>query len=93
MIAELGHFSLIIALLMALVQGVLPLAGAHTGRSAWTALARPAARGQFLFVLLAYACLTQVFIANDFSVLLAATGFWQKTSNLSACKELLSVQL
>ena len=72
MIAELGHFSLIIALLMALVQGVLPLAGAHTGRSAWTALARPAARGQFLFVLLAYACLTQVFIANDFSVLLAA---------------------
>ena len=72
MIAELGHFSLISALLMALVQGVLPLAGAHTGRSAWTALARPAARGQFLFVLLAYACLTQVFIANDFSVLLAA---------------------
>ena len=36
MIAELGHFSLIIALLMALVQGVLPLAGSHTGRSAWT---------------------------------------------------------
>ena len=72
MIPELGHFSLILALMMALVQGVLPILGAHWGHAGWIGLARPAARGQFLFVLVAYACLTQVFVNNDFSVLLAA---------------------
>ncbi|SPD56710.1 protein of unknown function (plasmid) [Cupriavidus taiwanensis] len=41
MIAELGHFTLIVALLVALVQAVVPLAGAARGRLAWMALARP----------------------------------------------------
>ncbi len=72
MIYELGHFALILALTMALAQSVLPLWGAHTGNTAWMALARPSARGQFLFVLIAYASLTHAFINNDFSVLLAA---------------------
>ena len=72
MIIELGHFALILALTMALAQSVLPLWGAHTGNTAWMALARPSARGQFLFVLIAYACLTYAFLTNDFSVLLAA---------------------
>ena len=71
MIPELGHLAMILALIMALVQCVLPLLGAHRGHGAWIALARPAALGQFLFVLLAYSCLTYAFIANDFSVLLA----------------------
>ena len=71
MIPELGHLAMILALVMALVQSVLPLLGAHRGHGAWIALARPAALGQFLFVLLAYGCLTYAFIANDFSVLLA----------------------
>jgi cytochrome c-type biogenesis protein CcmF len=71
-IAELGHYALILALAMALVQGVLPLWGAHRGQAAWMGLARPAARGQFVFVLVAYACLTHAFVNNDFSVLLAA---------------------
>ena len=72
MIAELGHVALVIALFMALVQSVLPLVGAHRGHGAWMALARPGAQGQFLFVLLAYGCLTYAFVTNDFSVLLAA---------------------
>jgi len=72
MIPEIGHFAMILALAMALAQGVLPLIGAHTGNSAWMSLARPSARGQFLFVLVAYGCLTAAFINNDFSVLLAA---------------------
>lgn len=72
MIPELGHLAMILALIMALVQSVLPLLGAHRGHGAWIALARPAALGQFLFVLLAYGCLTHAFVANDFSVLLAA---------------------
>ena len=72
MIYELGHFSLIIALSMALSQSVLPLIGAHKGHAAWMAMARPSARGQFIFVAIAYACLTHAFVTNDFSVLLAA---------------------
>jgi cytochrome c-type biogenesis protein CcmF len=72
MIPELGHFALILALAMALAQSVLPLVGAQTGNAAWMSLARPSARGQFLFVAIAYGCLTYAFINNDFSVMLAA---------------------
>ena len=72
MIPEIGHFALILALAMAIAQSVLPLIGAHTGNAAWMALARPSARGQFVFLAISYACLTSVFINNDFSVLLAA---------------------
>jgi cytochrome c-type biogenesis protein CcmF len=71
MIPEIGHFAMILALAMALAQSVLPLIGAQTGNAAWMSLARPSARGQFLFVLVAYGCLTASFINNDFSVLLA----------------------
>ncbi len=73
MSVELGHFALILALMMALAQGVLPLAGAERGNLAWMALARPAARGQFLFVIIAYVCLTLAFVDNDFSVMYVAT--------------------
>ena len=72
MTAELGHFSLILALGVALVLGVLPLAGAARGIQAWMALARPAALAQFLLVAIAYACLTDAFVGNDFSVLYVA---------------------
>ena len=72
MISELGHFALILAFMMALSQSVLPLIGAHKGNAAWMALARPSARGQFLFVAIAYGCLTYAFVTDDFSVQLAA---------------------
>ncbi|MFM9968258.1 MAG: heme lyase CcmF/NrfE family subunit [Burkholderiales bacterium] len=68
MIAELGHFSLILALFVAIVQAVLPLAGAARNNRAWMAIARPAAQLQFLLVALAFGCLTTSFIHNDFSV-------------------------
>jgi cytochrome c-type biogenesis protein CcmF len=72
MIPELGHLALILALSMALAQSVLPLIGAQRGNATWMALARPSARGQFVFVAIAYGCLTYAFVNNDFSVLLAA---------------------
>ncbi|WP_341904989.1 heme lyase CcmF/NrfE family subunit [Polaromonas sp. YR568] len=72
MIYELGHFSLMLALAVALVLGVLPLWGAHRGHAPWMAMARPAALGQFLLIALSYAVLTHAFITDDFSVLLAA---------------------
>ncbi|MGO1626386.1 MAG: heme lyase CcmF/NrfE family subunit [Halomonadaceae bacterium] len=68
MIPEIGHFALIIALLMAMVQAVVPLAGAATRRPLWMAYARPAAIGQFVFIGIAYACLTASYMLDDFSV-------------------------
>jgi cytochrome c-type biogenesis protein CcmF len=68
MIAELGHFSLILALCMALVLGTLPIIGAARGWANWIAVARPAAYGQLFFMLLAYSSLTYSSIIHDFSV-------------------------
>ena len=68
MIPELGNFALIIAFLISLVLGVVPLIGAHRNRAALIAVARPAAQGQFVFVALSFACLTWAFVSNDFSV-------------------------
>jgi cytochrome c-type biogenesis protein CcmF len=68
MIPELGHFALILALLVALVQGVLPLLGAHRRDAALMGLAKPAARAQFALVALAFGCLAWSFATSDFSV-------------------------
>jgi cytochrome c-type biogenesis protein CcmF len=72
MIPEIGQFALILALCIAIVQSVLPLAGASIGIRRWVAIAKPAALGQFLFVAIAYACLTWAFLDHDFSVLYVA---------------------
>ena len=72
MIPEIGQFALILALAMALSQSVLPLFGAGNGNASWIALAKPSARAQFLFMIVAYVCLTWAFVTDDFSVALAA---------------------
>ena len=72
MIVELGHFALILALMVTVVQAVLPLWGAHTNRLGLMKVARPAARLQFALMCLAYGCLTWAFIDYDFSVLYVA---------------------
>jgi cytochrome c-type biogenesis protein CcmF len=74
MIPELGHLLLILALAVALVQGVLPMLGAQRGRADWMALARPAAYAQFTLIALSYACLTAAFVRHDFSVLYVASN-------------------
>ena len=74
MIPELGHFALIVALAIALVQATLPLVGAARGVPAFLAVARPAAQGQFVFVALAFGCLAWSFLSNDFSVLNVANN-------------------
>lgn len=68
MVPEIGHFALIMALCIALVQGIIPIAGAQFGMRSWMNVARPAAQIQFIFVALAFGCLTYSFIAMDFSV-------------------------
>ncbi|MFO1325207.1 MAG: heme lyase CcmF/NrfE family subunit [Burkholderiales bacterium] len=72
MIPELGHFALILALLVALVQGILPLVGAQRRDAALMAIAVPAARAQFALVGFAFGCLAYAFATSDFSVELVA---------------------
>ena len=74
MIPELGHFALILALLVAIAQSTLPLAGAAYGEPRLMALAKPAARAQFLLVVTAFVCLAASFVGNDFSVQNVATN-------------------
>ena len=68
MIPELGHFALILALCVALVQSTVPMIGAARGDQAMIDFARPSAYAQFLCVAVAFAILTYAFLANDFSV-------------------------
>ncbi len=62
MIPELGQFALIVALILSVVQGVVPLVGAQTGNRAWVRLAWPAVSGQAVFVFLSFACLVWSFL-------------------------------
>jgi len=68
MITELGHFALVLALGVAIIQTVLPLLGAHRGDVRLMALAGPAASVQFVLVLVAFAALTIAFVTSDFSL-------------------------
>ena len=72
MIPEIGQFSLILALMLAIAQGVLPLLGAHRDDATMMVAGRSAAMGQFLFVAVSFACLTWAFLNSDFSVLYVA---------------------
>ncbi len=74
MIPEIGQFALIIALLLALTQSILPMIGASRGKQSWVAVAAPAGQAQFIFVAIAFCCLGYSFIVNDFSVLNVATN-------------------
>jgi len=68
MIVELGHFTLILAAVVALVQAVVPMVGAQRGWAGWMALARPAAVLQFLLIGFAFATLVHAFVTSDFSL-------------------------
>ncbi len=72
MIPEFGHYALILALCIAILQGILPLVGAHQGRREWLILARPAAQTVFFLLAISFAILTWSFYVNDFSVLYVA---------------------
>ena len=72
MIAEIGHYALILALVMALVQAAAAPLGARLRDGGLMALARPAAVAQFVFISAALACLMQAFVVSDFSVVTVA---------------------
>ena len=74
MIPELGHFALLLALLVAVVQGTLPMAGAARGHRPWMAVARPAALLQLALLATAFLALMQAYVASDFTVLNVASN-------------------
>src|SRR6185437_15705838 len=68
MVVELGHYALILAMLLAAAQAFFGLAGPAMRRDRWVAAVPSAACGQFVFVALAFGVLMHAFIVNDFSV-------------------------
>jgi hypothetical protein len=74
MIPELGHFALILALLLSITQATFGLGGAARRNEAWMAAGRSAVAGQFVFVALAFGALAWSFIERDFSVLYVASN-------------------
>ena len=68
MLPELGHFALILALLLAALQAVFGIAGPMLGRERWIRAVSPALAGQAVMVATAVLCLANAFIGNDFSV-------------------------
>lgn len=72
MSAELGHFALILALGVALLQAILPTVGYARRDARLMAVGASGAQAQFVAVLFAYGLLTLAFIDNDFSLLYVA---------------------
>ncbi|MEM6659993.1 MAG: heme lyase CcmF/NrfE family subunit [Pseudomonadota bacterium] len=68
MITELGHFALILAFFVAMVQSVVPLIGAAKRWPGWMAFSEPAAISQFLLTAFSFAALMWAFITSDFSL-------------------------
>jgi len=74
MIPELGHFALVLALVSACLQSLLPIVGSLYRIPNWQAVARPAAQAQFLCLVVAMAALVYAFVTHDFSVKYVATN-------------------
>ncbi len=68
MIAELGHYALVLALALALVQACVPIFGARSDDAALMAVGGPTALAQFLFVAVSFGALVTCYVRSDFSV-------------------------
>ena len=69
MIAEAGHFALVLALGLALIQSVVPIIGAKWNDGALMNVARSTALAQLLFVAASFFALATLYVVSDFSVL------------------------
>lgn len=75
MIIELGHFALVLAFSLAVVQFAVPLVGTQFGDSRLTGVAGPAAMMCFLLTMLSFVALTVAYVQSDFSV----ANVWQNS--------------
>jgi cytochrome c-type biogenesis protein CcmF len=73
-IPELGHFALVLALVLAAAQAVFGIVGAARGDLRWQAAVRPAVAGQFVLVSVSMATLVYAFVNFDFSVIYVASN-------------------
>ena len=69
MIPELGHYALMLALGLALIQGSMPIVGTRSSDAVLMSMAGPVALAQFAFVALAFGALAACYVTSDFSVL------------------------
>jgi len=75
MIAETGHYALILALGVAIVQMVLPIIGTRLRDPQLTAVAVPAAQAEFILICIAFIALMTAYVTSDFSV----ANVWQNS--------------
>ena len=75
---EIGHFALVLALALALVQTLVPFYGARTGNERMTAVAGPVAVTGFAMTLLSFAALASAYALSDFSV----QNVWENSHSL-----------
>jgi cytochrome c-type biogenesis protein CcmF len=69
MIPEIGHFALVLALLVGIAQASVPMIGARRNDLTLMGVAESTALAQFGFVAAAFAALTACYVRSDFSVL------------------------
>ena len=78
MIVETGHFALVLAFALSLVQSVVPLAGARIRDERLMAAGGPVAIAAFVLVGIAFAALTAAYVQSDFSV----ANVWENSHSL-----------
>ncbi len=74
MVAEIGHFALIVSLGFAVLLSILPLVGAAKQSHMLMATARPLSWGMFSFLLLSFCILLWAFYTNDFTISYVASN-------------------
>ncbi len=74
MLNELGHFALILAFMVAIVQMVVPMIGAQRRNTTWMGVAEPAAYAQFILITFSFGVLTYAFVTSDFSLSLVVNN-------------------
>lgn len=69
MFVEIGHYALVLAFALALIQSTVPMWGAMRGDAQLMAVGGPTALAQLAFVALSFAALTYAYVQSDFSVI------------------------
>ncbi|MGF7007398.1 heme lyase CcmF/NrfE family subunit [Aminobacter sp. BE322] len=75
---EIGHFALILALVLSVVQSVVPMVGARTGDARLMAVGGPAAITTLALIALSFTALTMAYVKSDFSVV----NVWENSHSL-----------
>ncbi|MBR9863819.1 MAG: heme lyase CcmF/NrfE family subunit [Rhodobacteraceae bacterium] len=74
MFAEIGHFTVLLAFTVSIVQSVVPLVGAQKNWAGWMRLADTTALAQFILIGISFAALTYSFVVSDFSLAIVAAN-------------------